>query len=241
MRCLKLILTLGLVVGAPAVAWAHQPIMSDGSARDASTALYIADVDLSQVVYHEVTAESPQLWLAFDLEEGQSLYFQLGVPVIELLKDYRPALALIGPGLPPPDLSFAVPDGLGAQAFISEQVSEPRRFDEPFSGTSSWILLTETVTVPATGRYYLVAYDPAGQPGKLWITLGQREEFSLSDIATLQEILPRVRQFHEIGAAPAGLPCFLVPMALGFATCYCCRRASRPHSVSDRDTRRQRT
>jgi len=200
--------------------------MSDGSARDASTALFISDVDLSQVVYHEVTAESPQLWLTFDLEEGQSLYFQLGVPVIDQLRDYRPALALIGPGLPPADLPFSVPDGLGAQPFTSEQVDEPRRFDEPFSGTSSWILLTETIPVPASGRYYLVAYDPAGQPGKLWVALGQREEFSLNDIAALQEILPKVRQFHEIGTAPVGLPCFLAPMALTL-TAFCFWSASR--------------
>ena len=226
MRCFKLILAVGLVVGAPAVAWAHQPTMSDGSAPDASTALLITDVDLSQVVYHEVTAQSPQLWLAFDLEEGQSLYFQLGLPVIERLTDYRPALALIGPGLPPADLPFAIPDGLGAQLFTSEQVAEPRRFDEPFSGTSSWILLTETIQVPATGRYYLVAYDPAGQPGKVWVALGQREEFSFSDIAALQEILPQVRQFHESGAAPAGLPCFLAPMALAL-TAFCFWSASR--------------
>ena len=236
MRCFKLILALSLVVvGAPVVAWAHQPTMSDGSSRDASTALFISDVDLSQVVYHEVTAESPQLWLAFDLEEGQSLYFQLGVPVIDRLADYRPALALIGPELPPADLPFSVPDGLGAQPFTSEQIDEPRRFDEPFSGTSSWILLTETVPVPATGRYYLVAYDPAGQPGKLWVALGQREEFSLSDIAALQGILPRVRQFHETDTTPGGLPCFLVPVAL-MVTASCCCGAARRRSIARRVT-----
>jgi hypothetical protein len=217
---------VGLLSYVPSIAWAHRPTLSDGSARDASTALYIADVDLSQVVYHEVMAESPLLWLTFDLNEGQSLYFQLGVPVIDRLQDYRPALALIGPGLPQADLPFAVPDGLGAQPFTSEQVAEPRRFDEPFSGTSSWILLTETVSVPATGRYYLVAYDPAAQSGKLWVALGQREEFAPGDIATLADILPKVRQFHEIDATRAGLPCFLAPMALTF-TALCCWGASR--------------
>ena len=98
---------------------------------------------------------------------------------------------------------------------------------EPFSGTSSWILLTETVTVPAAGRFYLVAYDAVGQPGKLWVALGQREEFSLSDIAALQGILPRVRQFHETGAAPAGLPCFLAPLAAAL-TAFCFWSASWP-------------
>ena len=119
MRLLSLVFAVVLMVYMPSIAWAHRPILSDGSARDASTALYIADVDLSQVVYHEVTAESPQLWLAFDLNAGQSLYFQLGVPVIERLKDYRPALVLIGPGLPQADLPFAVPTGLGAERFPS--------------------------------------------------------------------------------------------------------------------------
>ena len=226
MRVLPLVLAVVLLVCMPSVAWAHRPILSDGSARDASTALYIADVDLSQVVYHEVTAESPHLWFTFDLNEGQSLYFQLGVPVIERLKDYRPALVLIGPALPQADLPFAVPTGLGAERFPSDQVAEPTEFDAPFSGTSSWILLTETVPVPATGRYYLVAYDPAGQPGKLWVALGQREEFSLNDIAALQEILPKVRQFHEIGAAPVGLPCCLAPMAVAL-TAFCFWSASR--------------
>ena len=225
MRVLPLVLTGVLLVCVPSVAWAHRPILSDGSARDASTALYIADVDLSQVVYHEVTAESPLLWLTFDLNEGQSLYFQLGVPVIERLRDYRPALVLVGPGLPQADLPFAVPDGLGAQRFPSDQVAEPREFDEPFSGTSSWILLTETIPITVAGRYYLVAYDPAGQPGKLWVTLGKREEFGPGDIATLADILPKVRQFHEIDATRAGLPCFLAPMALTF-TAFCCWGAS---------------
>ena len=237
MRVLPLVLAVVLLVCVPSVAWAHRPILSDGSARDASTALYIADVDLSQVVYHEVTAESPLLWLTFDLNEGQSLYFQLGVPVIERLKDYRPALVLVGPGLPQVDLPFAVPDGLGAQSFPSDQVAEPTEFDEPFSGTSSWILLTETIPITVAGRYYLVAYDPAGQPGKLWVTLGKREEFSLNDIAALQEILPKVREFHELEASGASLPCFLAPMALTF-TALCCRGTSRRRGVARHATNR---
>jgi hypothetical protein len=226
MRLREMILVVGLLSCVPSIAWAHRPILSNGSARDASTALYISDIDFSQVVYDEVTAQSPQLWLAFDLTEGQSLYFQLGVPVIDRLKDYRPALALVGPGLPEASLPFAVPDGLGAQQFTSAQITEPTEFYEPFSGTSSWILLTETVAVPAAGRYYLVAYDPADQPGKLWVALGQREEFSLSDIAALQEILPKVRQFHEISTTPVGLPCFLAPMAVAL-TAFCFSSASR--------------
>lgn len=233
MRSPALVFGVVLLVSVPSVAWAHRPTLSDGSARDASTAFYISDVDLSQVVYHEVTAESPQLWLTFHLNEGQSLYFQLGVPVLERLTNYRPALVLVGPGLPQARLPFAVPTGLGAERFPSDQVAEPVEFDEPFSGTSSWILLTETIPITVAARYYLVAYDPAGQSGKLWVTLGQREEFGLGDIAALPGILPQVRQFHEIDATAVGLPCFLVPVAMVLAALSCRsaswrRRVARP-------------
>ena len=195
------------------VAWAHFPTLSDGTANSASNALIITDPDLSQVIYHEVTAGAPQLWLQFDLSAGQSLYVELGIPLLDRLADYRPALALIGHGLPPADLPFAIPDGLGAQVFASEQTGQPEEFYERFSGTSSWVLVSETLTVPASGTYYLVAYEPAGQPGKLWAALGTREDFGPDDLPYLVEILPRIREFHEVPNANA-LPCFLAPGAL---------------------------
>ncbi len=213
------ILVLGALSAGASNTWAHRPILSDGSARDAATALHITDPGLSQVVYHEVTNDSPQLWLAFDLDAGQSLYFQLGVPVIERLADYRPALALIGPGLPATDLPLTIPAGLGAQLFTVDP-TEVREFYEPFSGTSSWILMTHTVPIATAGRYYLVAYDPDGQSGKLWVAVGRREEFGLSDILTLPEILTQVREFHETDALRPGLPCFLAPMAMSLVGLY---------------------
>ncbi len=227
------VLVLGTLSAGASSTWAHRPILSDGSARDAATALHVADPGLSQVVYHEVTRESPQLWLAFDLDAGQSLYFQLGVPVIERLADYRPALALIGPGLPVTDLPLAVPEGLGAQQFAVDP-AEIREFYEPFSGTSSWILMTHTVPIATAGRYYLAAYDPAGQPGKLWVAVGRREEFGLNDILTLPEILARVREFHETEAVRPGVPCLMAPMAMSLVGLYgwstVRRRAIRPNT-----------
>ncbi|MEW6200215.1 MAG: hypothetical protein AB1601_16310 [Planctomycetota bacterium] len=213
------VLVLGVLSAGPSTTLAHRPILSDGSARDAATALHIADPGLSQVVYHEVTGAAPQLWLAFDFDAGQSLHFQLGVPVIERLEGYRPALALVGPGLPAADLPLPIPEGLGAREYTVDP-AEIREFHEPFSGTSSWILMTHTVPIATAGRYYLVAYDPAGRPGKLWVAVGRREEFGLNDIVTLPEILTRVREFHETEAARPGLPCFLAPMAMSLVGLY---------------------
>lgn len=195
--------------GVPA-AVAHLPILDDGTNVDADSALVIKDIGLSQVVYHEVREPVRPLWLAFDVTAGQELYFNPGVPALERLRDYRPTFALIGPGLPEASLPFAVPAGLGAEVYPTADIAEPEFFHEPFSGTDSWIFFKKTVTLPQTGRYYLVGYVPSGLPGKFWVAVGKREEFGLGDIAALPQQIAQVRAFHESSATTA--PCFLIPV-----------------------------
>ena len=77
-------------------------------------AVFIDDASISHAVYHEVTAQTAQLWVTFDFEAGQEIYTQLGVPVIDRLADFRPAFAVLGPGLPEIDLPFDSPDGWAA-------------------------------------------------------------------------------------------------------------------------------
>ena len=94
---------------------AHIPIFSSAdSGSSPENAVFIDDASISHAVYHEVTAQTAQLWVTFDFEAGQEIYTQLGVPVIDRLGDFRPAFAVLGPGLPEIDLPFDIPDGLGA-------------------------------------------------------------------------------------------------------------------------------
>lgn len=205
--------TAGVVLYAAAAASGHQPIVSDGSANDPASAIALGDVDVSKVVYHEATADSPRLWLTFNGAADQNLHLQLGFPAIERLADYRPSLAVLGPGLPPINLPFEIPAGLGGLLLSSSDVANPTVFDEPFSGTRSWILLERDIALPQAGTYYIVAFDPEERPGKLWVATGLEEAFSLDEIAQLPELLQQVRVFHENSA---GLPCFLLPLT-GFA------------------------
>ena len=181
-------------------AYAHRPTISSGSAVDAAKAIEFKDVQVSRVVYHEVTPQAPRVWITFEVGQPQKLRLQLGVPLIERLRDYRPALALIGAGLPKVDLPFEFPGESGGRVFDTRSAAA-RTFHEPFTGTSSWILSEQDVELPAAGRYYVVAYEPTGKPGKLWVALGTKEAFELKDLAALPKIIAKVRVFHELTAA----------------------------------------
>jgi NADH dehydrogenase [ubiquinone] 1 alpha subcomplex assembly factor 1 len=189
-------------------AYAHQPTMSDGTAIDASHAIEFQDVQISRVVYHEVTRQAPQVWITFQVDKPQKLFLQIGVPVLDRLRQYRPALALLGPGLPEVRLPFEFPKGLGGIALDTREVKKAKDFYEPFTGTKSWILREQEVKLPGAGRYYVVAYDPEGKTGKLWAALGRKEAWGAKDMLKMPRIIKEVRGFHEVAATSqaASLP-----------------------------------
>ena len=202
---------IGCVLIVTQGALAHQPAMSDGTAIGPDSAIELDDIQLSRVVYHEITEAAPSLWLTFEVDEPQSLFVSLGLPLLDQLEDFRPAFAVLGPGLPDVQLPIDVPEGLGGVLFATDDVIDPDVFYEPFSRTSSWILREEYVHLPEAGTYFIVAFVPSGEPGKLWIAPGDREEFTLADIVKLSGVLGEVRAFHEV--AGGGFPCLLFPVA----------------------------
>ena len=190
-------------------AWAHHYVADDGSHTGAGEALYLPDVTLSQVLYHDVTPDTAQVWVAFDGKAGDLVYFQLGVPYLTRFEGYRPALAMVGPGLGVVNPPIAIPAGLGAQVCTSDEIT-PTFFDEPFTGTQSWIMFEREIPLPQDGRYYLAAWDPAGKPGKLWMAVGKREAWSFKDALALYQVQHKVRVFHEVEHKPMPLFTFTI-------------------------------
>jgi enterochelin esterase-like enzyme len=194
-----------LVIILCSAAEAHRPIFSDKAATDPNTAILISQPAISQVIYREITEEAKQVWLAFNAEEGFELFIQIGIPVLDRLKDFRPAMLVVGPGLPEENPPFKLPEGTGAKNFSTNNIKEPRFFHEHFTGTDSWILRTETVLLPKSGRYYAVAYVPSGKYGKLWLSIGRKESFGLAEWAQFADWKKKIRKFHEVSKKGGGL------------------------------------
>lgn len=188
------------------LALAHQPwIAADGQYATADAAFAIEEIDLSLVVYDQLSCDYPALWLAFDAADGEELFVQLGMPLLDRQADWRPSMAVLAPGLPPApaDFPFEVPDGLGVQLYDTEAVTDLELFVEPFTGTSSWILTQDTLPLPA-GQGWVVAWDPAALTGKVWLATGTREEFDADTIARVSELVDDLRAFHELDGTPEG-------------------------------------
>ena len=187
-----------ILVWSLVTAQAHKPYY-DGNWTTAESAYEVEDPDISIVVYHQVRCNKPELWLTFEANPSEDVWVQLGTPLIERLTDYRPSMAVLGPGLPAlgaDDVPFEVPEGLGGIVYPSD---EAYVFDEPFTQTSSFILAEDWVTMPEAGTAYLVAWDPDNQTGKLWLAMGVVEDFSDVGFDQFGEWDVAVNNFHETG------------------------------------------
>ena len=223
-----LVMSLLVLLCTAAAVHAHKPVSIGGAFSTFDQALEMTDIDVSQVAYVELTQTDRALWLSFDAAAGTRLDLSLGVPAIDRLADYRPSLAVLGPGLPAIDLPFDAPPNTGGIVFDTAG-EEPRFFHEPFTGTDSWIHLEEAVDLPEDGTYYVVAWPPGEIVDKLWVAIGVREEFGLSDVLSLPTVIRDVREFHEVapqasGGRPLGKLLFLAAAAaligwLAFGSC----------------------
>ena len=182
----------------PHAACAHRPIFTKDAAKDPKTAILLTEPQVSQVVYREITDKAPQIWLGFSVPKDFELFIQIGVPVMDRLKEFRPSMVLVGPGLPKSNAPFTIPKGTGARVFTTNQVKKPRFFREHFTGTDSWILRSETVLLSKPGRYYLVALSPEKQTGKLWLSIGKKESFTAEDWKQFPIWRKLIRTFHEL-------------------------------------------
>jgi len=190
-------LAIVIIISLYTSAYAHRPIFTDQKGTDAKTAVKITDPNISQVIYRPLTDKTPQLWLTINAEKDFELFVQIGIPAIERQKLFRPSFVILGPGLEKISMPFDTPKVIGGKDFPTTEIEKPEFFHERFTKTDSWILRSEKLNLPATGKYYIVAYSPLNEKGKLWISVGQKENFGFLDIFRFPGWKKNIRNYHE--------------------------------------------
>ena len=196
---LRLILiSIVLFFFLPDTAEAHRPAFPDGSNKSSTNAFELDDIDISQAIY-QILHKDEQIWLSFDPKDSsiKTLIIQLGIPVLEETKSFRPMVAVVSKKLDKVDLPFDIPDGFGAVLYETNSSQNIKNFHEPFTNTDSWILIEDKFEITETDIHYIVIFSKTNQTGKFWFATGTREVFGFSVIADLNKNISKVKTFHK--------------------------------------------
>lgn len=219
----------GICLLAPVVE-AHVPYLE---LRDYSEVhpLALGDVTQSKAIYAWLSSGSDVDVLTFEITGPTRLFAEALVPVCPAYATFRPAFAVVGPGLPQPEASipFELPAGYGAWVVEPGAPESWDTFYEPFGGKSYYDGPNFDLQISTPGHWYLVYWDPAGVGGDYVASVGFTERFGLRDIARAVVLTPLIRQNAELH-----VPC---PDAA------CCGRATQlepdPGQGPQEDTRRR--
>jgi len=127
------------------------------------------------------------------------------IPEIERYQNFRPDLALIGPGL---ENNYAGCDKnyinsllkLEAEEniiIVSDDQADPEIFFEPFTQTSYWRRQKFSTAAPAAGTYLLAVFSAEEDQGKYTLAIGRKEIWGLKDLIRMPKIWWDTRIFVE--------------------------------------------
>jgi hypothetical protein len=162
-------------------------------------ALTLDDPTLSRVVQGELG--SGVSLFSFTVTKGTDLEINLNVPRLPGLDNFRPALALFGPGLPKPPASelqglpFNLPPEFGlvlSQDDPSDKQERPH-VDEGYTQSGYWEGQRIGRDLPQDGTYYLAVFNPTKQEGKYALFIGDRNEVGVVQIISFPVLWLRLR------------------------------------------------
>jgi len=187
---------------------AHKPLFDEPDSTSFEDAQHIRDPQVSYAIYANLSAPDDIDFYALDVRRPMPLYAGLLVPCRRGYRDFYPAYAIVGPGLPAPDcdLPFALPDGHGALVVIPAPVKPRPTFYEPFTSTRYYEGIPETEQrVETRGTYYLVIWHPTGETGGYTAVVGREEKWQAKDIFPTLKAVERIQQGAWMGerSAPA--------------------------------------
>ena len=240
MRSLWRSLTAGgaaalLALGALAAATpadAHVPFLEPDRPSDAPAvqgdpfpgAIRLPDVVVSRAVYGTLAPGEAFDAYRLSVSRPVSTPVEMLVPKSGAYRDFRPAFALVGTGLPAAGVPPAfirerlrtaytavslVPGAYPRVLVVPDPAAAARDgFYEPFSFTRYYRGGATRVDLSPGLTYYLVVYDPAGQTGEYALGIGEAEKFTAGDALRSVVAVVRIKlglygqgAFHWVAAA----------------------------------------
>ena len=178
---------------------AHKYLETESS-RTREDPVLVSDHQVSWAAYEELEREGQVDYYEFEAEKGEEVYASLLVPRIDRFSDFKPDLALIGPGLPDKLDERGVPLDVREDegAFVKRYEREENEvFFEPFTQTSYWERQVIRRKAPRDGTYFVAVWSSSNQTGKYVLAIGEREAFGPGDILELPSVWWKVRIFAE--------------------------------------------
>jgi len=179
-------------------AWAHVPYLED-SDFSSSAPFKCPSALQSTAVYSWLESDTDVDFYTLNAYTCIAFFAELIVPVFDAYADFRPSMALIGPGLPEPAELLPVPLGPGEGAVVLHDAGiEPRpQFFEPF-GNKSYYQGPRLELKIKPGRYRLIYWDPEGNTGDYVAIIGKYEIWLPKDIIRAFKITPIIRAGGEL-------------------------------------------
>lgn len=191
-----------MLMSATVTVYAHKPLKSLASGTR-SDPVIIPDHQLSQAAFAELIHSGQVDYYRFTVARaGETIVGSMLIPKLERLKEFSPALALIGPGLPRDTAGFNVENMLDVKdsegvLVARYQGNTPQVFFEPFTQTRYWRRQELRIAAPSAGAYYFAVFDPTGNTGKYVFCIGERDDWQLRELAKLPQIWWQTRMFVE--------------------------------------------
>lgn len=183
------------------VASGHKYLETEGG-NGREDPILVSDHQISWAAYEELKNEDQVDYYRFTANSGEEIYASLLIPKIDRLSQFKPELALIGPGFEegittkPAQFPLDVRNG---EEFLVKRYegSNEESFFEPFTQTNYWEHQVIRKQVTEDGTYHLAVWSQEGKTGKYVLAIGEREAFGPQDILEYPSVWWKVRIHNE--------------------------------------------
>ena len=168
-----------LLLWSAGLALAHQPYCEFADLT-AEAPWHVPDARVSYAYFGNVYPAGDIDYFSFEAAAGQSVLLSLSIPAIAGIEVYKPAMAVIGPGIAPGqalDLpaELDIADGMAAQMIALGDA--PSYFYEPFGGRYYWNYADTFFAAPEGGAYTVALWHPQDEIGRYSFVIGSLEVF----------------------------------------------------------------